>query len=139
MKEVMLAFMKKLDETVRREVTYISLFVLLLSVLMQAIFLLLNCWDLSVLFGNLLGGAAAAGNFFLMAITIQIAVEKEKKDAQNLMKLSQLLRMLLLLILLVTGVLLDCFNTWSTLIPLLFPQIAILLRPLFSKKNGGEK
>lgn len=55
--------MKKVDKTVLRETGYIALFVILLSVLMQAVFLIIGKWDYTVLLGNLLS-AAAVGNFF---------------------------------------------------------------------------
>ena len=38
------------------------------------------------------------------------------------------------LIVAVLGAVLPCFHLWASLIPLLFPRIAIALRPLFDKK-----
>ena len=36
---------------------------------------------------------------------------------------------------LVIGVVFSCFNTWTVLIPVIFPRIAVAIRPLFNKKN----
>lgn len=132
--------MKKVDSTVRRETLYIASWAVILSVIMQAVFLIIGKWDYAVLLGNLLGGGLAVLNFFLLGITVQNAVTKEEKDAKNTMKLSQGLRSLLLLIIAVVGVALPCFNIWTTIIPLFFPRIAIAVRPLLgmNKTKGGE-
>ena len=124
--------MKKVDATVVRETVYIAGFVLILSVLMEAVFLLVGYWDYTVLLGNLLSGVAAVGNFFLMGLTVQKAVEKDEKNAATAMKLSQALRSLLLFAL---GALAPCFHLLATLIPLFFPRIAIVFRPLFQKNS----
>ena len=135
--------MKPIDPTVRRETGYIALWVVIFSTLMQAVFLLLQQWSLPVLFGGLLGGGAAVGNFFLMGLSVQSAVGQDEKQATALMRASLAGRMLLLFLAALLGELLDCFNIWATLIPLLFPRIAIALRPLFDRKSetptGGEK
>ncbi len=126
--------MKKVDATVRRETTYILLWVLVLSVLLQAVFLVLQKWDITVLLGNALSGAAAVLNFFFMGLTVQKALEKDEKDAKTAMKLSQTWRMLFLVV--VTAVGAAFLNLWAAVIPLFFPRVAISFRPLFDKKQG---
>lgn len=125
--------MRKVDATVARETRYIAGFVLALSAIMQIVFLLLQLWDLSVLLGNLLGGAAAIGNFFLMGLTIQNAVDMTGDNAKKRMKLSQSLRMLALMLVCLLAITVDCFHPVAAIAPLLFPRIAIALRPLFRK------
>ncbi|WP_295216517.1 ATP synthase subunit I [Ruminococcus sp.] len=131
--------MKKVDKTVLHETGYIAVFVLIFSTLMQGVFLIIGKWDYTVLLGNLFGGAVAVGNFFLMGLTVQAAVNKEEKQAKNMMKLSQSGRMLLLFAAVAIGVLLPCFSTWTSILPLFFPRIAIALRPLFLKKEQADK
>ncbi len=126
---------KKIDDTVLRETEYIAAFVLILSLLMQSVFLVAGIWNYTVLLGNILGFAAATGNFLLMGITVQNAVEKDAKDAKNLMKLSQSLRLLMMFVVALIGYLLPFFNTIAVIIPYLFPRIAIAIRPLFMKKG----
>lgn len=135
--------MQKLEvnETVRQETEYIAAFVLVLSVIMEAVALVIGRWSLSVLLGNALGALAAVGNFFLMGLTVQSAVKKEKKDASNLMRLSQSLRLLLQLGVVVLGYFISVFSLWAVVVPLFFPRIAAAMRPLFNKKmnhKGGE-
>jgi hypothetical protein len=126
--------MKQVDTAVRRETLYIAAWVAVMSVLMQAVFLVIGRWDYTVLLGNLLGGAAAVGNFFLMGLTVQSAVNKEEKEAASMMKLSQKLRLLMLLVAAVLGVALPWFYLWATLIPLFFPRIAVAFRPVFNRR-----
>jgi len=102
---------------------------------MEAIFLIIGKWDYTVLLGNLLSAFAAILNFLLMGISVQIAVSKDEKGARNVVKLSQSLRNLMLFAFAALGVLLPCFNTWSSIIPLLFPSIAVLLRKFLNKKQ----
>ena len=128
--------MKKIDSTVLKESAYVALFTLVLSVFMQAVFLIIGKWDYTVLLGNLLGAAAAAGNFFAMGITVQNALGKEEKQAKNMMKLSQTLRMLALFGVAVVGYLVPVFHTITVVVPFLFPRIAVALRAIFIKKKG---
>ena len=130
--------MPKIDKTVQKETGYIALWVLIFSMLMQATFLVIGKWDLTVLFGNLLGGALAILNFFLMGIGVQKAVRKEEKEARDLMKLSQTLRSFLVLVVVIVGIVLHCFHTVAVILPLFFPRIAVAIRPLFMKKEAGN-
>ena len=116
--------LNKVDPTVRKETGFIAGFVLVGSLAMEAVYLLL---------GNLLGAALAVGNFLLMGLTIQKALGKSEEDAKKLMKLSQQLRMLMLLVGCVLGSALACFDLVATLIPLLFPRIAVMIRGLTGK------
>ncbi len=121
----------KVDPTVRRETLYIAACVLVLSVVMELVFLALQMWDVSVLWGNLLGGAAAVLNYFLMGLTIQHAVGMDAKHAASKMHVSQALRMLMILLVGILGIALPAFHVVALLVPLFFPRIAIMFRPLF--------
>ncbi|MBQ2676805.1 MAG: hypothetical protein IJF54_05350 [Clostridia bacterium] len=127
--------MKKIDATVLKETAYIAAFTVILSALMQSVFLIIGKWDYTVLLGNTMGIIAAAGNFLLMGITVQSALGKEQKQAADIMKLSQTLRMLLLFVIALIGYLVPVFNVIAVIIPYIFPRIAVALRPAFSKKQ----
>lgn len=130
--------MKKINETVRRETLYITAWTAIFSLLMQAVFLCVGKWDYTVLLGNIWSGFFAVLNFLLMGITVQSAVEKKPEDAKTMIKGSQSLRMVMQVAIAAIGAALPIMNIWSVLIPLFFPRIAIMLRPLFDRKNGGE-
>jgi len=126
--------LNRIDPTIKRETAYIALCVLIMSMLMQSVFLIISAWDWTVLWGNLLGGFAAVLNFFLMGLTIQKALGKDKKDAASLMKASQSLRMVMLLAFAAVGALAPCFNLIAVVVPLVFPRIGIFFRPMLDKK-----
>jgi hypothetical protein len=126
--------MKNIDPVVKKETIYIALFSFILSVLLQAIFLIIGKWNYTILLGNILGYIAAVGNFLIMGLSVQKAVQMDEKDAKAKMKVSQSFRMLFLFVIAVIGYAVPVFNTISVVIPFLFPRVAIALRPLFNKK-----
>ncbi len=130
----------KIDATVKRETMYIGAGVIILSALMEAVFLIIGKWDITVLFGNLLGGFCAVLNFFLMGITVQKALGKEEKEARDVIKLSQTLRMFMQLAFAAVGFLIpSVFNVIAVLVSLLFPRIAIAFRPVFDKRMDKKE
>ena len=58
----------RVEKAVRDTTLYVIAVTLILSALMQAVFLLTGYWDYRVLLGNLWGGGFAVFNFFLMGI-----------------------------------------------------------------------
>lgn len=129
----------KIDQTVKRETSYIAVTALILSVLMEAVFLVIGQWSYTVLLGNILGAGIAVLNFFLMGLTVQEAVTLEEKQARDKMKLSMTLRSLLLMLTVVLGIVVPFLNAPATIIPLFFVRIAVALRPLVIKEKTDEK
>ena len=130
----------KIEHAVKKETLYISVLSFVFSILFQLAFIVLKKWNITIVFGNLLGLLSALLNFFLMALTVQQAVKKEdEKEMKNYIKRSQMLRNLMLIVLIGSGALLDnYFNIVALLAPLLFPRIAIFVRPLFIKEESGK-
>lgn len=124
----------KIDKTVFKETKNIATFAVIFSILMQAVFLCIGKWDYTVLLGNLWGDIIAVGNFFVMGLFVQKAVMQDEKDARQTVKASQNLRFIAIFILVVIGILIPFLNSVSVVIPLIFPRIAIMLRPLIDKK-----
>ena len=145
--------MKKIDPIVLKETGFVAIVALILSMLMQSIFLIVDnfydgTWTYLVLIGNLIGYIVSVGNFFLMGLTVQKALGKGEKEAANIVKLSQMARMLMLFLIALAGYLIDTFvfETFSTgfvialILPYMFPRIAVIARPLASKiKQRREK
>ena len=127
--------MIKVSSTVKNETLYIAYFSLILSVLMQIVFILLHKWTYTVLLGNLLSLAVAILNFFVMGITVQKAVTLEANDAKKLMRSSQNLRNAGIFVAVVIGVIAPCFNTVAVIVPVFFPRIAVSFRPLIKDKK----
>ena len=131
--------MAKRDPAVKKETAYIAVWVLSLSLVMEAVFLLLGKWEMPVLWGNLIGAAAAIGNHFLLGMTVARALETGEKDRAMLkVRSSMTLRMLGIAAVCAVAVGVLKTNVFATLIPLLFPGIGLKLRPLVDKKQGRE-
>jgi len=127
--------MIKANDTIKKETKYIAFFCLILSVLMQAVFVLLKRWDYTVILGNLLSYALAVLNFYFMGLTVQKAISMDEKDAKKLMKSSQGLRSAVVFLTVVIGVVAPCFNTVAVIVPIFFPRIAVSFRPLIKEKK----
>ena len=125
--------MKKRDSAIIRETCYIAVAMLILSTIMELIFVLVSAWNYTVLLGNLLSIAVSVLNFYLMGRSIQTSLGKEEKAASDFMQFSQVARFLMLVCTAIVGVTVPIFNMWTVLIPLLFPRIAIAFRPMIGK------
>ena len=133
-----------MDPAVKKETGYIAAWVILLSLVMEAVFLLLRKWDLSVLFGNIGGAAVAIGNFFLMALiatrAVNRAVESGKpEEAAARVKATAASRLLGCAALCVILIAVFKTNVYATLIPMLFPRVGIVFWPRFNKNRGAEQ
>lgn len=131
--------MKKIDRIILQETAYVACGTLVLSMLMEAVFLIIGKWNITVLFGNLLGAVAAVGNFFLMGLTVQSSVGREEKSIQTRVRFSLIFRELLLFAVAVVGALIpSVFNIVSLLISFFFPRIVIMFRPKVKMPGDGE-
>lgn len=132
-----MSFLTKMDPTVKRDTQYIAMVVVILTVLMEAVFLIIGKWDVTVLFGGLLGAVTAIVNFILMALTVQNSLAKEEKDAKGAMKVSHSMRMLMQVVVCAVAALLpQVFNLISVVVPLLFPSIGARLHGVFMKNQN---
>ena len=131
--------MAGMDPAVKKETGYIAVWVVLLSLLMEAVFLIIGQWELPVLFGNLGGAVIVIGNFFLLALVVSKAVAQGQPDkAAARVKASAGLRLVGMgaLCALLIGVFKT--NVFATLIPLLFPRIGLFFRPMIDRKRGVQ-
>ena len=131
--------MPKLDPTVRKETAYIAVWVLALSPVMEAVFLVIGRWDTGVLTGNLIGAAAAVGNYLLLGITVSRALSDGEKDRAMLrVRSSMTLRMFGMAAVCAAAVGLLKTNVFATMLPLLFPRIGLAFRPMTDRMLGRE-
>ena len=132
--------MAKVDAIVKKETVYIALGTLILGALTQAVFLIIQKWNYTVLLGNILSWGLGVLNFFLMGLTVQNALQKEDKEAKKLMKTSQIYRQMLIMLVVVVGIVIPkVFSIWTVIIPLVFPRIVITLRPFIGKDKNLEQ
>ena len=126
--------LSKIDPTVRRMTVYIAACVLVLSAMMQVVYLVIRAWNATVLWGNLLGAFAAVLNFFLMGLTIQKSLSFSEEDAKKFIRVSQSLRMLMILVFCAIGAALPCFDLLAVVLPQFYPRIGTMLWPKFERK-----
>lgn len=139
----------KIQQATKQETLHIALGTLAFSVVMELVFFLLRRWDLSVLWGNLLGGVWAVLNFLGLGLTVQkMAADPNEKRGKLTLQLSYALRMLFTLSVVVLAIQLPQVSWPAAVIPLLFPRLTILAMQLLgmykppkneNEKGGGER
>ncbi len=130
--------MTRVSEAVRRETLWVAAWTLGLTVAMHIVFIIIGQWGWDVLWGSLLGCAAAIGCFFWLGLTVQKAVGQEEKIARGLFQRSQFGRLLIQGGMLALGFGVEGINGWAVLIPLMAPPIAMHLRPLWKKGMDAD-
>ena len=132
----------KIQPAVWKETGHIALGVALGDVVMLVVFAILRRMDYTVLLGTLLGSVAAIGNFLLMGVSAQRAMEDPDR-AKAMVQRSYTLRMLGLVAVMVLGVAAPCFHIIAVIVPILMPGIIIVVMRLLGldkpKEKGGEK
>ena len=131
--------LSKVDTVVANETKYIALVVLVLSALMEAIYLISGHWNYTVLLGNILGGGAGILNFFLMGLGIQNALEKDNtKGAKDTVSLSHTYRNIFLIAILAVAYLVKIFDIIPTVIALFFSSFGVYIKYFIMKKTGAD-
>lgn len=121
----------KIQQATKRETLHIAVGVLVFSAVMNLVFVILKRWEISVLWGNLLGGGFAVANFFALGLTVQrMAADPNEKRGKLTMQLSYTLRMLFTLFMIVLAIKLPQVSWPAAVIPLLFPRLTILAMQL---------
>lgn len=98
----------------------------ILGIIMDIVFLLIGKFDITVLFGTLLGVACASLNFCFLAYAVKQALGRGK-SAIGYMGISYILRLFFIGVVVVISIKLPYFNYIATAIPLLFPRVIITL------------
>lgn len=138
----------KIQPATKRETLHIAVGVLCFSVGMNLVFLLLKKWDLSVLWGAILGGGFAVVNFFALGLTVQkMASDPNEKRGKLTMQLSYTLRMLFTLFIVVLAIKLPGISWPAAVISLFFPRLTILAMQLLGmykppkaeNEKGGDE
>lgn len=131
----------KLNPSVKKELGHISLGVLVGDAVMIAVFAALKRLDYRVFLGTVLGSAAAIGNFLLMCLAVQKALNDPDR-AKAIVQGSYGKRMLAMVAVMVLGIVCkSVFHPVAVLVPFLFPGLTIrfmgLLGLVKKEENGG--
>ena len=122
------------------ETRTVAIGMLICTAAMVGVFALLGKYDTAVLLGAIAGTVLATGNFFLMALSTTLAVDKAQtqdvKGGQALIQISYLGRMIGLFLLLALCAKSGKCNVLALVIPLLFVRPILTVAELFKKKGG---
>lgn len=99
--------------------------VIFLGAVMDLVFLAIGRFDITVLWGTLLGIVCAILNFVFLAITVSMSLSKGK-SASGYMGVSYLLRLAFIGVVIVFAIRSPYINYVATAIPLVFPRIVII-------------
>ena len=120
----------------------VALGVALCAAAMVGVFALMGYFDMSVVWGALVGSMIAVGNFFGMGMTTTMAAEKaanqDVKGGQALIQMSYIGRMAFLLIALVVCGKSGLFNVIALALPLIFVRPVLTVAEFFEKKGENE-
>ena len=109
---------------------------------MMGIFALLGKFDMSVLWGGIVGGLVAIANFCIMAIGVNIAADKAQnqdvKGGQAAIKGSYALRMLVMAVVLFAFAKSGICNVIALVVPLVFVRFTLTLWEFFRRKPGDK-
>ena len=109
---------------------------------MLGIFALLGKFDGTVLFGGILGGVVAVGNFFFMAVGAALAADKaEKQDVKGgkaVINSSYLLRLIVMAVVLFAGARSGLCNVFALVIPLVVVRPVLMVSEFF-RKSGEDR
>lgn len=152
----------KIEPAVWAETKKIAVGTGVMALLMLAVFLIIGKFDFTVLLGAVLGCAAAIGNFFLMALSVQKATNSmphlpveeeaeeqdddkdrplspEAKKAGQQVQLFYGLRMIGLGLVAIAAVLIPAIHSVAFLVPLLFPRIVISILGILQNKEAKSQ
>lgn len=135
--------MKSLSDDIKREISFITAWIVIFSAAMQGVFLILHFfgivkWDYTAVLGNLLGAVFSVLNFVLLGFTVESVVNKEEKQAQASIRISRMLRNLMIGAVIIIGIYAPIFNIWTVALPFFFPKIGIILRSKFMKNQNND-
>ena len=109
---------------------------------MCGIFALLGAFDLSVVWGGLVGGVVATGNFLAMAIGVNIAADKAQnqdvKGGQAAVKSSYAVRLLVMALVLFAFAKSGICNVIALVVPLVFVRFTLTIAEFFGRKPGEK-
>lgn len=108
---------------------------------MVGIFALLGQFDMTVLWGGIVGGVLAVMNFLTMAVGAMIAadkaVEQDVKGGQSTVRMSMILRLAVIAIVLIAFAQSGLCNVLAMVLPLAFTRPVLMFVEFFGK--AGEK
>ena len=123
----------KLDPEVKKEMRFMALGCAVCSAAVALVFIIIGKFDLSVLWGTLIGYALAVGNFCLMSFGIIKALETGDEAAAKLkMRSSYIWRTIVMLAIMALSIAVEFIHWVPVLASVFYPRIIITVRGLIN-------
>lgn len=110
---------------------------------MIGVFALLGFMDKSVVLGGIIGGVLAILNFFIMAVSASLAMDKaaeqDVEGGKKLIRTSQIVRYAILFILLFAFIKSGICNMIAIVLPVVFVRPILLVGEFFRKSGDSAK
>lgn len=110
---------------------------------MIGVFALLGFLDKSVVFGGIIGGMLAILNFFIMAVSASLAMDKaadqDVEGGKKLIRTSQIVRYAILFVLLFAFIKSGICNMIAIVLPVVFVRPILLVGEFFRKSGDSAK
>lgn len=123
-----------------KETTVVAIGEVIGTAIMIGVFALLGYFELSVLWGGLIGMILSVGNFFFLAVIASLAGKKAQQQdvaaGQKMIKASYPVRLLVLAVLLIAFAKSGFCNLIALVMPLLFVRPVITLAEFFRKRGA---
>lgn len=131
----------KIDPVLKKETIYMTIGSAICSAIMAVVFIAVGKFDYTVLIGLVLGMILSVGNYFLMGLTITMAMEHEETEAKRKMKSSYVARSVIMLVIMAGSIVLDFVNWIPVVASVFYPRIVIMVRGIYislHEKSTGE-
>lgn len=110
---------------------------------MIGVFALLGFMDKSVVLGGIIGGVLAILNFFIMAVSASLAMDKaadqDVEGGKKLIRSSQIIRYAILFVLLFAFIKSGICNMIAIVLPVVFVRPILLVGEFFRKSGDSAK
>lgn len=121
------------------EIKRISLGIFILSVIQMIVVIITVGYNNSYLFGTLLGALVSILNFVFLAISVENSVKKSQGAAKGYMGSGYFLRLMFMGLIIYLAINSPYIDHWTTIIPLIFPRITIMILGIIDSKKGGKE
>ncbi|MGN1410854.1 MAG: ATP synthase subunit I [Eubacteriales bacterium] len=123
----------KFDPEVKKEIKFMALGCALCSAAVMLVFVIIGKFDLSVLFGALVGYVLAVGNFILMSYGVVKALETgDEASAKLKMRSSYIWRTIVMLAVMALAIAFEAVHWVPVVVSVFYPRILITARGIFN-------
>ncbi|MBR2903011.1 MAG: ATP synthase subunit I [Clostridia bacterium] len=120
--------MIKMSNAIRKEVIRMLIALAPMCLIMYGIFAIAGYWQLPTILGTLAGYSLASLYYFMLACALEQSLAKETEAEARLHQFkSYWLRLGVIGVVVAAAIYVPQVNVWATIIPLVFPRIAIYI------------